>query len=916
MAIEKNVNVVISATDKFSGPMTSLGGGWKLIAGSAIAAEAAILGASVAAAKFAVDLGIEVVDSAVDFHDAIYDVEAVAASFGTTSADISEILDDLVNRFPVVGKEAGEAMELVAQLGFGAKEELAELSETALNLSIATGIDMRDAVNLLGVTMNAFGLEVDDSTRLLNLFAAAQFTSAAAVSDLNEGISYLAPTMSLNNQTVETSVALFAELKNYGLDASQAATTIRRAFVQLYKETEAGTEVLKRYGLTYADVNPSTQDFADIIDKLDDQIFTAKDATDLFGVRAQVMGKIIESGADAFRAYRDSITDTSLGIEAVETKMAKFQVVMDNLGGSLDIMKKTFGVDLVSAITDFVGTNENEGIRLAITKIQDLELQNKQISGILLETFGNLREYAGDTFTELFPTWEDFYDYIVKIAGALAKNLEILGQFAIEGIAAFIELTNNTDNLRVGLGAVEVAFSALAIPIAAIHDLAAIGIGLFRNVFEAIISGAGWAEEKFYELQLTIQTVLSKLPFSDITDTELENLRKKLEEVKEANKDAFDFQWPDLWTDNVVRAIGEGAGSVLGFGDTYKSVMYSASDDTKALAKATEDWSGWVDSSTMSAKEDYMEVNRSVRDYENTLRSSNAELRTSEDRAKKLAEAIEASTYEMTIFGRETGNALDPIVKITNEMEKHSGIIDDTISREDALVASTKLNEQGVLQIGYGLEKVRSDVALNNEGMLVWADSGKEVKSVTEQIGTDISKMSNEEVKIFTAKFQADLKMTELQTKQTHELVKANLEWQAKLDIAQLEADAKKAVAAFETIGASVQATAEATASMFTSLVGGIENIDWYQYQELVGLIERQLTVQESLADAQIRLTNEQAEYMRLQNERLKRGEPAMQVQVTVEGDTEGWLAGLMESLFNEIFVKAKAEGFNVLAQG
>jgi len=149
-------------------------------------------------------------------------------------------------------------------------------------------------------------------------------------------------------------------------------------------------------------------------------------------------------------------------------------------------------------------------------------------------------------------------------------------------------------------------------------------------------------------------------------------------------------------------------------------------------------------------------------------------------------------------------------------------------------------------------------------------------------------------------------------------LVKANLEWTAKIEIAQLEADAKKAVAAFETIGASVQATAEATASMFGGLIGALSEggIGSYTRDRLFALVERQLAVQEGLAAAQVELTHEQSENMRLQNERIRRGDPAMQIQVSVEGDTEGWLAGLMESLFNEIMLKAASESFNVLAQG
>jgi hypothetical protein len=354
------------------------------------------------------------------------------------------------------------------------------------------------------------------------------------------------------------------------------------------------------------------------------------------------------------------------------------------------------------------------------------------------------------------------------------------------------------------------------------------------------------------------------------------------------------------------------------FGGDYKSVMFDASEDTKALIKSTKEWSGWSDSATTSAKEDYMEMNRSVKDYEDSLRASKSEMEDNARMAKQLATAVKESTYEMIQFSEETSGVKGGLIEITNEAEKLPAIIDDTISREDALAMSMKETEDGVLQIGVGLDKVRSDVSLASDGTLIWASRGKEVKDITEQIGTDISNMSKEELKIFTEKFKADLKMTELTTKQTHELVKANLEWSAKIEIAQLEADAKKVVAAFETIGASVQATAEATASMFGGLLTLIGEGDLFpsEIERLYSLVERQLSVQEALAAAQVELTHEQAENMRLQNERIRKGDPAVSIAVSVEGDVEGWLAGLMESLFNEIMTKASAEGFKALAKG
>ncbi len=73
-------------------------------------------------------------------------------------------------------------------------------------------------------------------------------------------------------------------------------------------------------------------------------------------------------------------------------------------------------------------------------------------------------------------------------------------------------------------------------------------------------------------------------------------------------------------------------------------------------------------------------------------------------------------------------------------------------------------------------------------------------------------------------------------------------------------------------------------------------------------IIEDQMEVQSKLADSQIRLTDAQASLLELQADSIRRD--GMKINVTIQGDTTGWLTGLMDSLINEIFIKAESEGF------
>lgn len=916
MAIEKSVNVVIAAQDKFSGPMTSLGGAWGTIAKGALAAEAAILAASIAAAKFSYDIAKNVIQSAVDFGDAIYDISAVAASFGTTTEDISNILDDLVNRFPVTGAEAGAALETIAQKGFGAKEQLAALGDTALNLSIATGRDLDTAVALLTNTMNVFGLEVEDTDRLMNLFSATQFSSAASVDGLVEAMKYGGIAMAQNNQTVETAAAAFGLLANKGLEASQMGTVLRMGLANLYKETEKGTEVLKKYGLTYDDVNPSTQDFADIIEKLGDKngpVFTAKDAVDLFGVRQQALGFLITEGADAFREYRDSITGTSAGVDALDEKLKKFNVVVNNLGGSMDIFKKTIGADLANAMAELIGYDERSGIRGVITFLYEMEKAQGGIGGEMLETFNNLKEIFGTAFNEAFPDMESFYNWLVQITAAAGTNIEIVGSFVAMVLKGFVQMTESTSTMVTALGLVQAAFTLLALPVAIFHDMVVTGLTIASEIGQTVYESIRWVYEKLLGLSLTVQTALSKLPFSEITDQELEDLRAKLEEVKKSNEGAFDIELPKLWTAEVVKGGVAGVKSIIDFANT-------AADEHKKVDDAIHSNLGeWKD---LAARVE--EGGEAVEAYGHKNIDAMKSLWTEMDKVEQQAKDIPAELQEWAQKLRDAGLEVE---KVGKNFITVKGSTDDVAysvgeikaKAEEAQISSKKVGDTWVL-VGGETDKAAGYVEKTVNGVtLLTNETGKAAQSfVTVKDGVVDVSSSIEEA---NAKGGLDLKTEDAKTKLDifkaeisafSDIIQTKIEWEAKIEIAQLEEDTKRAVASAETIRDSFVAAAEATSAAF----GGLAEVGGAHFYEYLALVERQLSIQESLAAAQIAFMAEQTEYFKLRNDALRRGEAASQVNVAVEGDMEGWLAGLMESLFKDIFIKASAEGFNVLAEG
>lgn len=811
MAVEKQVNVIISAVDQFSGVLTNFGGAFKAIALGAVAIEAAILAASVAAAKFAIDIGTDVFTAATDFYDAVFDIEAVASSFGTTAEEISGVLDDLVNKFPVTGKEGGEALQLIAQMGYGAEEELRKVSDAAMTLSIATGTELRTSAEGTMAIMNSFGLSLEEVDRVINLLAATSFTSAASVSDLREAMKFAAVTSALAGISLEETAAILGRLKDKGLEASQAGTTYRMAMVQITKESERGVIALAKYGLTYDDVNPSVVGLTGLIEAFGGEILSADDAQDIFGTRAKTIALVINDGAESFKKYTKTITDTNAAYEAADIKLGKWGVVMDNVGGSMDIFKKTIAAELVPILIELVGKTEKDGIRGIITQLMELEKISGDIGQPMIDLFENLKDVADDLFVDAFGDVEGFYDWLGGISEALSKNIEILAIWGAAGVKAFVGATDESEELTFILELVNGVITALMIPIGLLHDL-------FVGFFYALELGWDTAEYTFYKFADTISSVilaitiaLDALPFVDLSNR-IEHMEGQVKKWGESAKNAFDTEPPDLWTGKVIEASAKATIAINKFGTEGKKAQDNVSEATDKSTEKTE----LLASEIKNLGNDYEIIDGKVI-------------------------KIKDSTKDLTIASKETTKAVKETEKTFSEIEKF-------------------------------------------------------------------------ELSLKKAKFESDLKIVEQAAEDASSLIANQLEWTAKIDIAEIEAAADVAVAESRVMESAFSSVSESIAGIsggLGAIAGIITGGDLWGAEKWAAwdLLGAQVQMQQDLVDAQTDLLDAQTKIAEIKAEKMKEGEAEIGVEII--GDTEGWLKGLMQSLFEEIVIKAQAETFS-----
>jgi len=138
-----------------------------------------------------------------------------------------------------------------------------------------------------------------------------------------------------------------------------------------------------------------------------------------------------------------------------------------------------------------------------------------------------------------------------------------------------------------------------------------------------------------------------------------------------------------------------------------------------------------------------------------------------------------------------------------------------------------------------------------------------------------------------------------------------------------MEISANRIIGVMGEMTKSIGHVSEGTSSMFGDLATAYkDDISGLDKWNLEDVLDAQVTQQQTLVDAQVKLASSegaraaaQTERILLENERIANGESVSEISVSVEGDTEGWLRGLMEALFEEIMVKAQAEAFSCLCE-
>lgn len=275
------------------------------------------------------------VKSTMEFYQNLKNIQAITGESEEGIKAVGQAALDVAKNTPIAAGEASKFALKLVQAGLEGKDAAIAM-RTVAELVTVTGEDSNEVSKAVTTAMFAWKKEAKDIPDIGQKIAATLNFSRLTIEDVAVAFNYLASTSSLMGKSLEETTAIMAVLNNMGIRASTIGTGISQLFTELAVPGKKFRAELEKMDIKLSKINPTTNKFADIVDRLREKGFSASKAYDLLQIRAgrQLAAALVATG-DAFRVMEDRIarsTQLTEGLaKAKEGPIAKLKIMRNQL---------------------------------------------------------------------------------------------------------------------------------------------------------------------------------------------------------------------------------------------------------------------------------------------------------------------------------------------------------------------------------------------------------------------------------------------------------------------------------------------------------------------------------------------------------------------------------------------------------
>ena len=276
-----------------------------------------------------------------DFAFSLSNLKAIS---GGTNEEMTALRENALELGRTTSFTASEVVKLqteLAKLGFSTSEILASSAAT-LNLAKVASVELGEAAAVAGATLRGFGLDADQSSRVVDVMAKSFSSSGLDMTKFAESMKLVAPIAATVKVPIEQATAALGILADRGVSGSLAGTQLRRVLSDLAMTTGVN--------------------FRDSLDIAAERMDKAKSSSEKLAIATEMVGDRAKGSLIALVENREALDALTVKLDDAAGASAEMARIMDdNLKG--DLMK------LSSAWEGFMlGLENGEGIISKISR--------------------------------------------------------------------------------------------------------------------------------------------------------------------------------------------------------------------------------------------------------------------------------------------------------------------------------------------------------------------------------------------------------------------------------------------------------------------------------------------------------------------------------------------------------------------
>ena len=844
---------------------------------SAIKLEAALLatGAAILAAS---------VSMAGDFQSAVIDLQKVLSD----NEDIEEFKQLALDLSAAYGVAATDVLSSIAdfkQAGFTALEA-GELTKASMDLVIAGGIGAEQASVGLVQALKGFGSEAGEATRIVDLLNAVSNEYGANVEQLLEGFSRLSPIASTANLSLEETVGILTPAIEVFQSGSEAANGLRTVLLRMVDDSKPVQDALRALGVSQTDTNGAFRSARDIFFDVS-QAMVGLDQNQQIVIASQLVGveqatkflAVLNNMPTVLRIAGDGFQYLGSAQKEVDAQLAGFDTRVDRLTQSF----VNFAIQIGSPLLD-----ESASIADAIGKIfealSDSVLREDQLGalvsymeGLLSEISDNFAEFARNLpdalgradlsgfvdgldavvagIRQMFSGLElDTVDGVRKAIESLGGAFGLLGEYTGSAIAALKPLIDILFDAAAAGNEINLSWVAWAGTIGGLALIVApIATAVSSVATAALLAGPALATlgaRLAFLSTIKVAAVAGLLATIAVNAKDIYDATKDLidanERIEEFDTDSL-LQFNSEEVARKLQQISEELGYTV---TSYEEFERAVADGALVFDETTGRWVSAINAVSSSTDD-------LVANMDGTTGSA-------KDLNTALSDTFSVSGYNIDPL---TG-AVTRITEGTQQAAEAAGLAQDA-------------TRGYIMEIVEGVPTFRQLGSAASSGFGEARDAAIEAAKASETYLIEMEKIaSNERIKFIEAKFE--------------------------LDVATVEADAKRIQAAFESIDNTVNSTGELLGSLF-DLLGDASRWDRL---EIFDQIEQENRRRDEALELQKQLTEAEIKLLRARAESLERGDSLIQID---GAGLAPHLEAFMWEILRAIQVRVNEDGLDLL---